>query len=124
MQIHTGGGQVRPVGPDSAGLGRREGWSVSFRINVPRQTDLSLSANNGGITIEGVAGNIEFNTRNGGVRLRDLAGWVHGRTTNGGLNVMLSGQRWDGNGLDVETTNGGVNLAIPGDIPRSSKRAL
>jgi DUF4097 and DUF4098 domain-containing protein YvlB len=113
VQIQTAGGQVRSVGPDSADLGRREGWSVSFRINVPRQTDLSLSASNGGITIEGVSGNIEFSTRNGGVRLRDLAGWVHGRTTNGGLNVMLSGQRWDGNGLDVETTNGGVNLAIP-----------
>jgi hypothetical protein len=110
VQIQSGGGQVRSVGPD---LERRESWSVSFRISVPRKTDLSLNASNGGITIQGVAGNIQFDTTNGGVRLTDLAGWVHGRTRNGGLHVLLTGQRWDGNGLDVETTNGGVNLAIP-----------
>ncbi len=113
VQIQAGGGQVRATGPDRTALGDREGWSVSFRVSVPRQTDLSLNASNGGITIEGVAGNIQFATMNGGVRLRDLAGWVHGRTTNGGLTVTLAGQQWDGMGLDVETTNGGVNLAIP-----------
>jgi len=111
VQIETGGGQIRPVGPDN--LARRESWSVSFRLSVPRQTDLTLQARNGGVTVQDVSGHIQFDTTNGGVRLTDLAGWVHGRTRNGGLHVMLSGQQWDGNGLDVETTNGGVNLAIP-----------
>lgn len=112
VQIQAGGGQVRAVGPDLEQRDR-EGWSVSFRISVPRQTDLNLSASNGGITLDGVSGNIQFDTTNGGVRLTDLAGWVHGRTRNGGLHVALNGQIWDGTGLDVETTNGGVNLAIP-----------
>ena len=34
-------------------------------------------------------------------------------TRNGGLNVTLSGDRWDGEGLDVETSNGGVTVTIP-----------
>jgi hypothetical protein len=110
VQIQVGGGAVRAGGPD---LDRRESWSVSFHVSVPRRTDLMLNANNGGITIDGVSGDISFGTTNGGVHLTDLAGWVHGRTQNGGLHVELNGQRWDGNGLDVETTNGGVNLAIP-----------
>jgi len=110
VQIQAGGGKVSSSGPET---GRREWWSVSFRINVPRKNDLDLTANNGGVTIAGVSGNIRFETSNGGVRLTDLGGDVRGQTRNGGLNVVLSGSRWDGAGLDVETTNGGVTLAIP-----------
>ena len=110
VQIQSGGGRVSSTGPDTE---RRENWSVSYRINVPRHTDLDLNASNGGITISGVSGHLRFDTTNGGVRLADLGGRVNGRTTNGGLTVNLSGDRWDGEGIDVETSNGGVTLAIP-----------
>jgi DUF4097 and DUF4098 domain-containing protein YvlB len=113
VQILAGNGHVSSTGPERNGLGRREGWSVSYRINVPRRNDLDLRANNGGITIRNVSGNIRFDTNNGGVTLADLAGTVRGETHNGGLNVSLSGNRWDGDGIDVETTNGGVTLEIP-----------
>jgi hypothetical protein len=110
VQVATGGGRVSTNGPQTE---RREWWSVSFRISVPRRTDLDLNANNGGITIRNVQGTIRFDTTNGGVTLSDLAGDVRGETRNGGLNVQLSGQRWDGAGIDVETTNGGVTLSVP-----------
>ena len=38
---------------------------------------------------------------------------MRGTTTNGGVHVELSGDRWDGETLDVRTTNGGVNVTIP-----------
>ena len=110
VQIQVGGGRVSATGPDTD---RREWWSVSFRINVPRKNDLDLTAHNGGITINGVAGNLRFDTNNGGVKLSDLAGNVRGSTNNGGLTVALNGRGWDGDGIDVTTTNGGVTLAIP-----------
>jgi DUF4097 and DUF4098 domain-containing protein YvlB len=110
VQIQSGGGRVYASGPD---LERREWWSVSYRINVPRQNDLDLSATNGGITIVGVSGNLRFDTTNGGVRLQDVGGRVNGETRNGGLDVRLNGTRWDGEGLDVQTSNGGVTLSIP-----------
>lgn len=110
VQVQAGGGRVYATGPD---LERREWWSVSYRINVPRRNDLDLSATNGGITINGVTGTLRFDTTNGGVRLNEVGGRVNGQTRNGGLNITLSGDRWDGDGLDVETSNGGVNLAIP-----------
>jgi hypothetical protein len=113
IQLLVGNGRVSANGPDRDSLERREGWSVSFRINVPRRNDLDLRANNGGITIANVSGNIKFDTNNGGVRLTDLGGNVTGETDNGGLTVALSGTRWDGEGLDVATTNGGVTLQIP-----------
>jgi hypothetical protein len=110
VQVQAGGGRVYATGPD---LDRREWWSVSYRINVPRNNDLDLSATNGGITIVGVNGNLRFDTTNGGVRLRDVGGRVSGETRNGGLNITLSGTRWDGEGLDVATSNGGVTVEIP-----------
>lgn len=110
VQVQSGGGRVSASGPDS---GRREWWSVSYRINVPRKNDLDLNASNGGITITGVTGNLKFDTTNGGVRLTDLGGRVSGSTRNGGLTVSLTGSRWDGEGIDVETSNGGVTVAVP-----------
>jgi hypothetical protein len=110
VQVQSGGGRVYATGPDNE---RREWWSVSYRINVPRKNDLDLRASNGGVTIVGVTGNMRFDTTNGGVKLQDIGGRVNGETRNGGLSVMLSGNRWDGEGLDVETSNGGVTLAIP-----------
>ncbi len=88
-------------------------WSVSYEVFVPRQTDLVLSAHNGGIHIESVHGNIQFNTQNGGVHLANVAGAVKGKTQNGGVHVELAGNRWDGQGLEVETQNGGVHIAVP-----------
>lgn len=90
-------------------------WSVSYQVFVPRNYDLKLSAKNGGISIAGVDGAMEFETVNGGVNLYHVAGDIRGRTTNGGVNVKLSGTGWRGNGLDVLTTNGGVNLSLPAD---------
>lgn len=110
VQVQVGGGKVSATGPTTE---RRQWWSVSYRINVPRRNDLDLNANNGGVSITGVSGTIRFDTTNGGVRLNDLAGDVRGETRNGGLTVNLSGDRWDGVGLDVETSNGGVTLTIP-----------
>jgi hypothetical protein len=110
VQVQSGGGRVYATGPDNM---RREWWSVSYRINVPKKNDLDLRANNGGITIVDVTGNMRFDTTNGGVKLQDIGGRVNGETRNGGLNVTLSGTKWDGEGLDVETSNGGVTLAIP-----------
>jgi hypothetical protein len=110
VQVQSGNGRVYATGPTLDG---RESWSVSYRINVPRKNDLDLRASNGGITIVGVSGNMRFDTTNGGVKLEDIGGRVNGETRNGGLNVTLSGDRWDGDGLDVQTSNGGVTLSLP-----------
>lgn len=112
VQVQASGGRVSATGP-GRDRDRREWWSVSYRINVPRRSDLDLNANNGGISITGVNGNIRFDTTNGGVRLTDLAGRVNGSTRNGGLTVNLGGDRWDGDGITVETSNGGVTVAVP-----------
>ena len=115
VRVTAAGARVSAEGPDRDGGRSRRGWSVSYRIWAPRQTALDLVARNGGVSIHGMQGDARFSTTNGGVALHDVSGRVVGRTANGGVNVRLSGARWDGAGLDVETTNGGVTLSVPRD---------
>jgi len=112
IQIDTDGVRVRADGPSQR---RRESWGVSWRIEVPVQTDLDIDTQNGGIAIRGVDGRIRFEARNGGVSLVGLAGDVRGNTTNGGLRIDLDGDRWDGEEMDVKTTNGSVVLTLSED---------
>lgn len=109
VRIETGG-QIRAEGPS---LAQNRNWDVSYEIFVPRRTDMSLETYNGGISITDVTGRIEFDAHNGGVHLQNLAGSVRGQTINGGLSIRLTGSRWEGETLDVETTNGGISLMIP-----------
>jgi len=110
IQVNTSGGVVNAIGPQSS---NDQNWSVSFEIFVPRRADLNLKAMNGGISIAGVEGNIQFHTMNGGVNLKEVGGDVEGDTMNGGVNVTLAGARWNGNKLDARTQNGGVNITMP-----------
>ncbi|HKQ76453.1 MAG TPA: DUF4097 family beta strand repeat-containing protein [Blastocatellia bacterium] len=110
IRILTSGANISSEGPETR---NRQGWSVSFEVSVPSNSNLSLKAHNGGIGISDVRGRIEFNTTNGGVTLRRLAGAVKGETTNGGITIELIGSGWDGDGINVRTANGGVTMSIP-----------
>lgn len=110
VRIETAALNIHAVGPDHRDDYQ---WYVSFEIFVPRRSDLSLKAHNGGISISDVNGRIEFSTMNGGISLSRVGGAVRGNTTNGGLHVVLGGSRWDGEELNVKTMNGGVNLVVP-----------
>ena len=109
VRIETGE-RIRAVGPEP---GANESWNVSYEIDVPRDGRLSLTTRNGGITIQDFRGTATFQARNGGVSLTDVGGDIRGETTNGGLDIRLTGDRWEGAGLDVETRNGGVRMLVP-----------
>ena len=111
VRIDTAGSRVRADGPDTSG--RDESWSVSFEINVPRNAMLTLNTNNGGIAIDDFRGTAKFHARNGGLALHNVGGDLRGETTNGGVTLDVTGDHWDGSGLDVETHNGGINLNLP-----------
>jgi hypothetical protein len=110
VRVRAEGGRIRAEGPET---GRRENWGVTYEILTPRGTDLDIRTNNGGIEVTDVAGDIGFEATNGGVHLTRVGGDVRGETQNGGLHIELDGDRWAGEGLDVETTNGGIELVLP-----------
>ncbi len=110
VRIETAALNIHAEGPQSRDNYQ---WYVSYEIFVPRRSDLSLQAHNGGISIKDVSGKIDFKTMNGGVSLTRVGGSVSGSTTNGGVHVELAGTRWDGEMLNVTTMNGGVNISMP-----------
>ncbi len=112
IRIRAEDGELWADGPDTDG---RESWGVSWTVSVPYDTDLEIDTHNGGISIADVEGRMRFYAVNGGVHLEGVSGDVEGRTTNGGVRIELGGDRWAGDGLDVETVNGGVTVLVPED---------
>jgi DUF4097 and DUF4098 domain-containing protein YvlB len=109
VRANLAAGKIAADGPDVS----EGGWSVSYEVFVPRQANVEAQTHNGGIHVADVHGNVQFSAVNGGIHLAGVGGDIHGKTVNGGLHIQLSGNRWEGNGLDVTTTNGGVHLEVP-----------
>jgi hypothetical protein len=109
VRIEAAGGVIRAEGPER---NEDSGWSVSFEVEVPRTLQLKLTTHNGGISLDDFQGTAEFSARNGGVTLRNVSGDIRGATRNGGLNITLEGDRWNGQGLDVQTRNGGIRILV------------
>src|SRR5260370_4602994 len=97
VRIETAALNIHAEGPEP-----REDyqWYVSYEIFVPRRSDLSLQAHNGGISITDVNGRIDFKTTNGGVNLIRVAVAVRGSTANGGVHLELPRALWDGEELN------------------------
>ena len=110
IKVLADGDRVRADGPSSR---RYANWSVSYEVWVPRKTNLDADTHNGGISVEGVESKMDLRAVNGGISLREVGGDVRAETTNGGVSAQLSGTKWIGPGLDLQTTNGGVGLEIP-----------
>lgn len=108
--IDGSGGEVKANGPESRDP---SGWSVTYEVFVPHNTDLTLKAHNGGMNISDVRGQIRFEGHNGGVNLNRVAGDVSGSTVNGGIQVELNGPTFEGRQLEISTHNGGITVAMP-----------
>lgn len=111
VAVETSNNSIRDNGPRFH-MGNK-GYSIDYKLHVPRGLSVDLKSTNGGINIAHLDSEVAFDTTNGGVQLADLAGDVHGQTVNGGLSVQLTGDSWRGKGLNAETTNGGVVLSVP-----------
>ena len=112
IKIEAGGGQIRVTGGPSYS-GRHQNWGVMFIVRVPNRTDLTLSTQNGPLSVSKVSGTMDLETQNGPLSLYGVAGDVHASAQNGPLTVELLGTKWDGAGLDARTQNGPAELQIP-----------
>ena len=110
VRIDTAGSTIRADGPRSD---RDTSWSVNIELQVPRNAILTLNTKNGGIAINDFGGQAKLHTTNGGVSLSSVNGDIRGETRNGGVTINLTGDHWDGQGLDIETHNGGINMTLP-----------
>jgi hypothetical protein len=117
VKLVTTGGRIRVDGPSrERGWWRDRGWSVSFELQVPRSSELTVGATNGGVSVRDVRGRMDLRTVNGGLSLEDVSGDIRGETTNGGVDIRMTGDKWEGPALEVRTVNGGIHLALPSNL--------
>lgn len=109
VRVQANGG-IRAEGP---GRDRHNDWHVSFVVYVPVNSDLDISTHNGPLSVAGVQGQMTLEAHNGPLSLRDAGGDIRARTRNGPISVVLSGDQWQGAGLDAETSNGPISVTVP-----------
>jgi hypothetical protein len=127
-QIHMSfeNGELGVTGPSSP-----DRWSAHFLIRAPKAAALELSAHNGPLSVYNVDGRLKVRAQNGPVSIRGCSGELDlaaqngpltlennsgkqtARIQNGPVTVTLSGDSWNGTGLDAQATNGPVRLEIP-----------
>ncbi|HET7229168.1 MAG TPA: hypothetical protein VFJ16_04165 [Longimicrobium sp.] len=110
VRVRTEGGSISATGPAASG---HRGYTVSYLVLVPRRMDLRVETHNGPLAVNGVTGRMELTALNGPLDLHSVGGDVRARVESGPLSVTLSGQHWNGAGLDAQASNGPVALSVP-----------
>lgn len=108
----------RGVTIESEYEGSKRHWSggVDIEVTVPRRFNIDFETTGGGITIQGVEGELEGTTMGGGLELKGLKGTVKMRTMGGG--VSLTDSEVDG---ELSTMGGRVVFRnVKGDVKGSS----
>jgi hypothetical protein len=106
-------------------------WTVNLIVMAPRLSHLDIETQNGPLQLSELAGVIRLSATNGPIGLHNIGGVVDATTTNGPISlkgasgdqrvtavngpvsIELSGNRWDGPGLQVSTRNGPLSVGIP-----------
>jgi DUF4097 and DUF4098 domain-containing protein YvlB len=91
--------------------GNRIDHSVTYRIMVPQNCNLSIETVNGEINITGTTGELKLETTNGAIEATGTSGAVRAATTNGSIDVELL--QAQASPMSMETTNGKITLRVP-----------
>jgi DUF4097 and DUF4098 domain-containing protein YvlB len=127
IAVSIDAGSISVHGPDS-----EEDWVVYLILQVPRNpAPLDLETENGEINLHEISGQISARTENGPIELVQCAGVIRARAQNGPIDftgsagdlrldaqngpitVKLTGEKWDGAGLEARTENGPLTLHVP-----------
>jgi hypothetical protein len=108
-----------------------KGWGAHFLIRSPKAAALELSvyngplslrqvdgqiqvhAKNGPVSVVGCSGELDLNSQNGPLTLEDNRGKQIVHAQNGPVSLSLTGDSWDGAGIDAQGTNGPLTVRIP-----------
>jgi hypothetical protein len=125
ISVSVTGGHVTANGP---GDGE---WTVYLIVKAPKDSNLSLKANNGPIGLRDVSGRIKALSKNGPISVKDCVGEVEANTENGPISlsgssgnlkldtrngpisVALAGSKWEAGGVTAHTENGPLSLEVP-----------
>jgi hypothetical protein len=95
------------------GGGRR----VAYKVTVPEDARVELTANNGALKVAGLRGHVKAMAANGRIELNRLRGTVDAASVNGPVSVRMAEVTGR---VRVESTNGQISL----EVPKESKATL
>jgi hypothetical protein len=87
--------------------GRRSSEGCAFIIIIPDAKGVKLASTNGGIIVEGLAGEAYLRTSNGGIDVIRHDGSIDAETKNGGIAVIGAAHP-----LQLQTSNGGIDVEL------------
>ncbi len=110
IEVSQLGNRVRVSTEYGRGGGRHRGHggddvSVSFRVKVPKATEVEIHTVSGDVVLTGVDGAASAQSVNGDVRVTDVSELVHAKTVSG--NVEVSRAR-SGRRAEIESVSGEV----------------
>ena len=89
----------------------QRGFSVSYSIEIPRETDVRSRTGSGRTDIQGIEGQIEARTGSGGVNVRDVAGNIEARSGSGSIRAESVAGNFEGSAgsgsIDIEFASEG-----------------
>ncbi len=109
---------VCAAAPDNAnvcagdgGLGPQNGVEIEYTIRLPRGVNFNAETVNGGITVDGVTGDVSVETVNGALDIT-ASGAISAETVNGGIRASVPSIT---DNLSFETVNGSITVRLPSD---------
>jgi hypothetical protein len=94
---------------------------IDFEIQVPNRTNLKLgTANNGGIIVEGVEGELEINNPNGPITLNRVGGSIVANTVNDHVKATITSVSMQ-RPMAFTSFNGHVDVTFPASLKANLK---
>lgn len=115
IREEVGGSSVRVESrpPRFSGFG---GHEIEWTVKVPKGLVVDLRTVNGGVRLNGLAGEVYARTTNGGVKGSNLAiDKLEASVVNGGIDIELGSPLDAADAVDLSSVNGGVTLTLPGE---------
>src|SRR5690349_7070837 len=95
-------------------------WKIDYRLRVPVNTDLEITAGHGPVTLSGVEGALQLSATESETALTLTGGVVSATITAGNVLFSIPARSWRGSGADIRVATGSLNVELPagfsGDI--------
>lgn len=95
-------------------------WKIDYRLRVPANTDLEISAGHGPMKVSGVEGSMLLSATESETTVTATGGVLSTTVTFGVITLTVPTRSWRGNGANIRIASGTINVDLPpgfsGDI--------
>jgi hypothetical protein len=87
-------------------------WKIDYRLRVPVNTDLEVSAGHGTVKLSGVEGGLRVSATESDTALVLTGGLVSTTVTAGSITLTIPARSWRGGGADLRIASGTINVDL------------